>query len=104
MMIELIGRKRRSRGLALKPVPLPIAATTELEMIGRPALSRFALALAASDMQGSGPLPCPLWVISGHSPTFGRCPLYPRKGTWIGAAVMSALCQKRTCRPIAALG
>ena len=27
MMIELIGRKRRSRGLALKPVPLPIAAT-----------------------------------------------------------------------------
>jgi hypothetical protein len=39
MMIELIGRKRRSRGLALKPVPLPIAATTALEMIGRPALS-----------------------------------------------------------------
>src|SRR6516165_2889583 len=24
---------------------------------------------------------CPLWVKSGHSPTFGRCPLYPQKRT-----------------------
>ena len=24
------------------------------------------------------------------------CPLYPQKRTWIGTAVMSALCQKRT--------
>ena len=25
-----------------------------------------------------------------------QCPLYPRKRTWIGTVVMSALCQKRT--------
>ena len=24
---------------------------------------------------------CPLWVISGHSDSFRRCPLYPRKRT-----------------------
>jgi hypothetical protein len=24
------------------------------------------------------------------------CPIYPRKRTWIGSVMMSALCQKRT--------
>ena len=36
---------------------------------------------------------CPLWVISGHSPTFGRCLLYPQKQTLIERVAMSALCQ-----------
>src|SRR5215813_3298851 len=36
---------------------------------------------------------CPLWVISGHSARFDRCPLYPRK--W-SASSASALRQKRT--------
>jgi len=39
---------------------------------------------------------CPLWVKSGHLPTFARCPLYPRKRTWITTVMTSALCQKRT--------
>src|SRR5215472_9142988 len=38
----------------------------------------------------------PLWVISGHSPTFGRCPLYAQKRTLELTRVMSALCQKQT--------
>jgi hypothetical protein len=38
----------------------------------------------------------PLWVISRHSPTLGRCLLYPQKRTLISRVVMSALCQKRT--------
>src|SRR6516164_9710747 len=35
----------------------------------------------------------------GQKRTFSevsQCPLYPQKRTWIGAAVTSALCQKRT--------
>src|SRR5262245_14898503 len=36
---------------------------------------------------------CPLWVKSGHSARFDRCPLYPRK--W-SASSASALSQKRT--------
>src|SRR6516225_1103295 len=36
---------------------------------------------------------------SGYAPTSNQCPLYPQKRTWISTAVMSALCQKRTCRP-----
>jgi hypothetical protein len=39
---------------------------------------------------------CPLWVISGHSITSTRCPLYPQKRTLVEPAVMSSLCQKRT--------
>ena len=35
---------------------------------------------------------CPLWVRSGHSPTFGRYPLYPQKRTLIISVEMSALC------------
>ena len=34
-------------------------------------------------------------IKSRHSPTFGRCPLYPQKRTFVRAIVMSALCQKR---------
>src|SRR5262249_41448768 len=40
--------------------------------------------------------PCPLWVRSGHHPSFCLCPLYPRKRTNSGHLGMSALCQKRT--------
>ena len=39
---------------------------------------------------------CPLWVKSGHSPRFVRCPLYPQKRTFASVIAMSALCQKRT--------
>jgi len=39
---------------------------------------------------------CPLWVKSGHSPRFVRCPLYPQKRTLVKRVGMSALCQKRT--------
>ena len=35
-----------------------------------------------------------LAALRGRAST--RCPLYPQKRTWIGTAVMSALCQKRT--------
>jgi hypothetical protein len=34
---------------------------------------------------------CPLWVKSGHSPIFGRCPLYSRKRTLGLNREMSAL-------------
>src|SRR5215469_3513756 len=39
---------------------------------------------------------CPLWVISGHSRSFARRPLYPQKRTLTGVITMSALCQKQT--------
>src|SRR5262249_16859166 len=42
---------------------------------------------------------CPLWVKSGHSPVFGRCPLYPQKRTLIERVGMSAMCQKQTLEP-----
>jgi hypothetical protein len=35
----------------------------------------------------------PLWVISGHRPADQRCPLCPRKRTFVSALSMSALCQ-----------
>src|SRR6516164_5763730 len=38
-------------------------------------------------------LGCPLWVKSGHSPTFGRCPLYPQKRILELSREMSALCR-----------
>src|SRR5262249_54434539 len=41
---------------------------------------------------------CLLWVKTRHSPTFGRCPLYPQKRTWVERVGMSALCQRRTSR------
>jgi hypothetical protein len=37
-------------------------------------------------------------VLAAVFVTSGRCPLYPRKRTFIGATVMSALCQKQTLR------
>src|SRR6202040_3864733 len=40
--------------------------------------------------------PCPLWVKSGHDAIKLRCPLYPRKRTFVSAFWMSALGQKRT--------
>src|SRR5262249_58269203 len=43
---------------------------------------------------------CPLWVISGHSRRFLRCPLYPQKRTSRHTVGMSAMCHKRTCRPL----
>src|SRR5262249_41845220 len=39
---------------------------------------------------------CPLWVRSGHSPTFGRRPLYPQQRTSELSLEISAQCQKRT--------
>jgi len=36
------------------------------------------------------PLPCPLWVKSGHWWASSRCPLYPRKQTSLSAIAMSA--------------
>jgi hypothetical protein len=41
-------------------------------------------------------LPCPLWVISGHSAKEMRCPLYPQKQTLVEHVRISALCHKRT--------
>src|SRR6516162_7098454 len=43
---------------------------------------------------------CPLWVKSRHRGTSNQCPLYPRKRTLELSRVMSALCQKRTFRPL----
>src|SRR5215471_2557156 len=40
----------------------------------------------------------PLWVKSRHSPTLGRCLLYPQKQTSFSTVAMSALCQKPTRR------
>ena len=52
---------------------------------------RAALCITAnSDCQ------CLLWVKSGHRSTSIQCPLYPQKQTFIGAILMSALCQKQT--------
>src|SRR5262249_27525770 len=34
-------------------------------------------------LRQSGPPSCPLWVTSGHFGMSDRCPLYPRKRTWI---------------------
>src|SRR6266566_8945300 len=39
---------------------------------------------------------CPFRVKSGRDVLKFRCLLYPRKQTWIGTVVMSALGQKRT--------
>src|SRR5215469_5691071 len=39
---------------------------------------------------------CPLWVKSRRQRVSDQCPLYPRKRTWFGVIVMSALCQKQT--------
>src|SRR5262249_46638646 len=41
------------------------------------------------------------WVKSGHSQDNRQCPLYPRKRTFVGGVVMSALCQKQTFRAAA---
>ena len=49
--------------------------------------------LCAAAILGSS---CPLWVKSGHSTTFDRCPLCPQKRTLRLSREMSALCQKRT--------
>ena len=43
---------------------------------------------------------CPLWVKSGHRIRSASCPLYPQKRTLELSGVMSALCQKRTFRPL----
>ena len=42
---------------------------------------------------------CPLWVKNGHDGFNLRCPLYPRKQTFVSAIAMSALGQKRTWPP-----
>src|SRR5262249_54923696 len=55
----------------------------------------FRVSLYGSNPERS----CPLGVISGHSPTFDRCPLYPQKRTSQLSREMSALCQKRTHAP-----
>src|SRR5262249_29540109 len=39
---------------------------------------------------------CPLWVKSGLPEVKRLCPLPPRKRTWLGTVLMSALRQKRT--------
>jgi hypothetical protein len=41
-------------------------------------------------------LPCPFWVRSGRDALKFRCPLYPRKRTFVSAFWMSALGQKQT--------
>jgi hypothetical protein len=40
--------------------------------------------------------PCRCWVKSGHDTLKPRCPLFPRKQTFGGHSLMSALGQKRT--------
>src|SRR6516164_11754590 len=55
----------------------------------------FRVSLYGSNPERS----CPLGVISGHSPTFDRCPLYPQMRTSQLSREMSALCQKRTHAP-----
>src|SRR5437763_5673740 len=42
---------------------------------------------------------CPLWVRSGHSQWFERCPLYPSKQTSAEHIGISALCHKKTHAP-----
>jgi hypothetical protein len=51
--------------------------------------------------------PCPLWVISGSKTHSHRCPLYPRKQTFVGMLGMSAKGQKQTLHrvlPLSVLG
>jgi len=47
---------------------------------------------------GFGTLAMLLAILRTSSPVsgLGQCPLYPRKQTWFGTFVMSALCQKQT--------
>jgi hypothetical protein len=41
---------------------------------------------------------CLLWVTTGHDAVKSRCPLFPRKQTFIEAVGMSAMGQKQTFR------
>jgi hypothetical protein len=52
----------------------------------------------AFNVEGSDASQCPLWVISGHSARQLRCPLYPRKQTFVNALGMSALGPKADIR------
>ena len=82
-------------------LPLSTAATNSLrpvkQLLTIPGTMRCCVRRAR-------PLPCPLWVKSGHLIAACRCPLYPQKRTLLSAITMSALCHKQTSsgRPLAA--
>src|SRR5262249_42537056 len=57
----------------------------------------YIVADLGGSLHSSNPRPLwSTWVNNGHSASFGRCPLYPRKRTSPSAVAMSASCQKRT--------